>query len=149
MKLPIHSHTKPPRLVKKRLNSSKAIQDMLTDMTECDIRSKMNSDLSSDPNLNYDILHDHLTTMKDKHLPYKFEKFNKHKHKSNKWISYGIIRSIKTRDMMYLKFKRCNQQSVEYNTLKNNLHVFVFWRRPFERRKFNIRTSYLPSTKAI
>ena len=25
---------------------------------------------------------------------------------------------------MKLKFKRCNQQSVEYNTLKNNLHVF-------------------------
>ena len=25
---------------------------------------------------------------------------------------------------MYLKFKRCNQQSVEYNTLINNLHVF-------------------------
>ena len=24
---------------------------------------------------------------------------------------------------MYLKFKRCNKQSVEYNTLKNNLHV--------------------------
>ena len=118
--------TKPPRLVKKRLNSSKAIQDMLTDMTECDIRSKMNNDLSSDPNLNYDILHDHLTIMKDKHLPYKFEKFNKHKHKNNKWISFGIIRSIKTRDMMYLKFKRCNQQSVEYNTLKNNLHVFNY-----------------------
>ena len=25
---------------------------------------------------------------------------------------------------MYLKFKRCNQHHVEYNTLKNNLHVF-------------------------
>ena len=25
---------------------------------------------------------------------------------------------------MYLKFKRCNQQHVEYDTLKNNLHVF-------------------------
>ena len=25
---------------------------------------------------------------------------------------------------MYLKFKRCNKQSSEYNTLKNNLHVF-------------------------
>ena len=25
---------------------------------------------------------------------------------------------------MYLKFKRCNQQNVEYDTLKNNLHVF-------------------------
>ena len=127
MKFQITTHispTKPPRLVKKRWNSSKAVQDMLTDMTECDIRSKMNNDLSSDPNLNFDILHDNLTIMKDKHLPYKSEKFNKHKHKNNKWISFGIIRSIKTRDMMYLKFKRCNQQSVEYNTLKNNLHVF-------------------------
>ena len=24
----------------------------------------------------------------------------------------------------YLKFKHCNQQSVEYNTLKNDLHIF-------------------------
>ena len=97
---------------------------MLTDMTECNISREMNNDLSSDPNLNYDILHDHITRMKNKHLPFKFEKFHKHKHKNSKWISFGIIRSIKTRDAMYLKFKRCNQQSVEYNTLKNNLHVF-------------------------
>ena len=91
---------------------------------ECDISKKLNNDLSSDPNSNYDILHDHIAQMKDKHLPYKFEKFHKHKHKNNKWISFGIIRSIKTRDAMYLKFKRCNKQSSEYNTLKNNLHVF-------------------------
>ena len=32
-----HKPTKPIRLIKKGLNSSKAIQDMLTDMTECDI----------------------------------------------------------------------------------------------------------------
>ena len=116
--------TKPPRLVKKRINSDKAIKNMVTDMNACDISKTMNNDLSSDPNLNYNILHDHITEMKKKHLPYKFEKFHKHKHKNNKWISFGIIRSIKTRDEMYLKFKRCNQQNVEYDTLKNNLHVF-------------------------
>ena len=97
---------------------------MLTDMNEYDISKKLNNDLSSDPNSNYDILHDHIAQMKDKHLPYKFEKFNKHKHKNNKKISLGIIRSIKTRDAMYLKFKRCNKQSSEYNTLKYNVHVF-------------------------
>ena len=111
-------------IVKKCINSDKAIQDMLTDMTECDISREMNNDLSSDANLNYDILqYDHKTKMKNKHLPLKFEKFHKHKHKNSKWTSFGSIRSIKTRDAMYLKFKRCNQQSVEYNTLKNNLHV--------------------------
>ena len=36
------------------------------------------------PNLNYAIIHDHLTKMKEKHLPIKFDKFNKHKHKNNK-----------------------------------------------------------------
>ena len=97
---------------------------MLSDMDTCDISSNMNHDLSTDPNLNYDILHDHITKRKEKHLPFKFEKFNKHKHNNNKWISFGIIRSIKTRDAMYLKFKRCKQHSIEYHTLKNNLHVF-------------------------
>ena len=130
---------KPPKLVKKRIYSDKAIQDMLTDMTECDISREMNNDLSSDPNLNYDILHDHITKMKNKHLPFKFEKFHKHKHKNSKWISFGIIRSIKTKDAMYLKVKRCNQQSVEYDTLKiTSMYLIVYWKRPFVKRKFLI-----------
>ena len=97
---------------------------MLNDMNQYDISRKLTNHLSSDPNFNYETLHDHIAKMKDKHLPYKFEKFHKHKHKSNKWISFGIIRSIETRDAMYLKSKCCSKQSVEYNTLKNNLHVF-------------------------
>ena len=67
--------TKPPRLVKKRINSDKAIQNMVTDMNACDISKNMNTDLSSDPNLNCNILHDHITEMKKKHLPYKLENF--------------------------------------------------------------------------
>ena len=121
-----HTPNKPPRLVKKRLNSDKAIQDMFNHMDQYDISRKMTNDLSSDPNFNYETLHDHIAMMKDRHFSYKFElkKFHKHKHKNNKWIFFGIIRSIKTRDAMYLKSKCCNKQSVEYNTLKNNLHVF-------------------------
>ena len=37
---------------------------MVTDMNACDISKNMNTDLSSDPNLNYNILHDHITKMK-------------------------------------------------------------------------------------
>ena len=33
---------KPPRLVKKRLDRDKAIEDMLTDMNECDISKTLN-----------------------------------------------------------------------------------------------------------
>ena len=120
---------KPPRLGKKRLNSNKAIEDMLTDMSECDISKKLNNDLSSDPNSNYDIIHDHIVQMKDTHLPYKFEKFQKHKHKNNKWISFGIIRSIKTRYIMYQSL------TVVINKVPNTIHwkiIFicstVYWK---------------------
>ena len=51
---------KPHRLVKKRLDSNKVIEDMLTDMNECDISKKLNNDLASDPNSSYDILQDHI-----------------------------------------------------------------------------------------
>ena len=62
---------------------------MLTDMTECDISREMNNDLSSDPNLNYDIL----TKIKSKYLHFKFNKFHRQKHKHSNWISFEIIRS--------------------------------------------------------
>ena len=100
-----HTPNKPPRLVKKRLNSDKAIQDMLNDMNQYDISRKLTNDVSSDPNFNYETLHDHIAKMKAFTIQI-----------------CEIIRSIKTRDAMYLKSKCCSK--LEYNTLKNNLHVF-------------------------
>ena len=114
-----HTPIKPPRLVKKRLNNDKAIQVMLNDMNQYDISRKMTNDLSSNPNVNYETLHDHIAKMKDKHLPYKFEKFHKHTHKNNKWISFGIIKSIKTRDAMYLKSKCCSKK------MSNTIHWII------------------------
>ena len=46
-----HNLNKPPILVKRRVNSAKAIQDMVTDMKDC-YSKIMNKDLPSDPNLN-------------------------------------------------------------------------------------------------
>ena len=40
---------------------------MLNDMNQYDISRKMTNDLSSDPNVNYETLHDHIAKMKDKH----------------------------------------------------------------------------------
>ena len=39
-------------------------------MNACDISINMNNDLSSDPNIDYNILNDRITEMKNKHLPY-------------------------------------------------------------------------------
>ena len=38
-------------------------------------------------------------------------------------ITYGILHSIRFRDELYVKAKRCRNDSAEYWSLKNNLHV--------------------------
>ena len=50
--------------------------------------------------------------------------FNKHKHKGKNWITYGIIKSIKTRDKKFLKLKKTSIQSPEHETLKQNLATY-------------------------
>ena len=78
-------------------------------------------DISDDPNKNYDKLNNIITTAINTHLPTKVVKFNKYKHKKNKWITFGIIKSIKERDKLHKNLKSTDRLSGNYNTLKNHL----------------------------
>ena len=79
----------------------------------------MNSDLISfldrspygDPNRNYNMLHNRVKELKEKHLPYKFVKFNKHRHKNSSWITQGVIKSIRYRDKLYRELKSSDRSS--------------------------------------
>ena len=116
--------TKPPRRVKQKVNDIRAMENLRDDMLDSNITNKLNCDLLADPNDNYNILHRHMKSLKDKHMPEKYVKFNKHRHKKTNWISYGILRSIKFRDDLYVKYKHCAPNPIEYNTYKHNLSVF-------------------------
>ena len=83
--------------VKQRINSETAYNNLKQSLCENDISAAMNTDPYGNPNINYDILHDHLTHMKNKYSPYRYVKFKKYRHKGNKLITHGIIKSIKPR----------------------------------------------------
>jgi len=61
--------------------------------------------------------------LKDKHLPIKYVKFNRHKHKKAKWITKGLIKSIKYRDRLY-----------------RDLHTTLSTSDAFQRKKTNLAT---------
>ena len=62
---------------------------------------------------------------------------------------------------MYMKYKRCNKQSVEYNTLKYNLHVFncilkkhseakiQYYDKVFSQHKSDIKKTWQTLSKTI
>ena len=115
---------KPPKRVKRTMNCPKSMEDMLNYMKTNDVSGRLNNDLTEDPNTNYGILHEHMKAAKAIYFPLKYVKFHKHRHKKNKWITSGILRSIKFRDKMYVQFKGCPPNSSQHFALKNNLSVF-------------------------
>ena len=45
-------------------------------------------------------MHNHIVATKNKHIPTTFVKLNKHRHKRNKWITQGVMRSIKYKEKL-------------------------------------------------
>ena len=56
------------------------MENLRDDMLDSNITKNLSRDLLADPNENYNILHRHLKSLKDKHMPQKYVKFNKHRH---------------------------------------------------------------------
>ena len=110
-----------PKYVKCKINKPEAINNFLKELQDNDIYDQLNHSLEIDPNKNYESFVEHITKIKEKHLPYRFVKFNKHKHKGNKWITYGIINSMNSRDKKFMQLKKLNVGSPDYLVLKQNL----------------------------
>ena len=108
----------PSRYVKQRVDTESARAAYLADLMNSNIISQLNQDPYCDPNVNYDILHKHITDLKDKHLPFKLVKFNKYKHKGNKWITNGVLKSLKYKDRLYKQLRSTDKSSNLYPYLK-------------------------------
>ena len=86
--------------------------------------SSINTNPYGDPNANNNIIQNHLTYLKNKHLPFKFVKFNKYKHKGNTWNTAGVLRSIKYRDKLYKALQNTDRTSHLYFPLKQKLNTY-------------------------
>ena len=64
------------------------------------LADQMDRNVLTDPIKNYDILYDQIQALNNKHLPHRYVKANKQWYKRSKWITYGIINSIKHRDFL-------------------------------------------------
>ena len=78
----------------------------------------------ADTNINYDILELTITDAANNHPPTKTIKVNKHKHKKSKWITYGIIKSIKFRHRLYMKLKKTAANTLAHDAVSINIKIY-------------------------
>ena len=142
------------------INSQSARAAYLADLMNSNIISQLNQDPYCDPNVNYDILHKHITDLKDKHLPFKLVKFNKYKHKGNKWITNGVLKSLKYKDRLYKQLRSTDKSSNLYPYLKQKFGLYnsllkklireckiSYYHQQFHDNKSDIKKHGRPSTK--
>ena len=127
----------------------------MEELSSTDIYCRLKHNLDNNPNENYEIMSNIIQNAKAKHVPSRFVKYNKHRHKGNKWITYGIINSIKARDKMHLKLTCTSATSNAYPILKHNLGVFnsilkkaireakiSYYNMMFEKYKYDIKNTW-------
>ena len=88
------------------------------------IHGQLDQSPSADVNSNYDIMFNEIHRVVEKHTSSKTVKFNKYKPKQSKWITHGVIKSIKYRDKLYKLLKITPHASVTYTTQKINLKTY-------------------------
>ena len=115
---------KNPRYVKTMKMISDAQMSFKCELAQTCCLSKFNTGNYDNPNSNYNILDSILKTAMEKHMPIRYVKYNKHRHKKSNWITQGIIRSIKFRDTLYKRYRATSTDDPLHNTLKINLHTY-------------------------
>ena len=96
----------------------------IDELQQADIISHLSQDTSTDPNENYDKLIEIVFSAKAKHLPTKKKKFNRRKHRIQKWVTKGIIKSINTKDKMYKKLVQSRGDNKLYEVLKAQFNTY-------------------------
>ena len=109
LRLQVSSNDKKSRFVKVYTNKENGTQALLESLRAASTLLADNP--YSNPNLNYNKLHSCIMELKEKHLSYKLIKFNQYKHKGNKWITNGIIKSLEFRDKSYKEMRSLNKNS--------------------------------------
>ena len=88
------------------------------EVANADLYNKLDLDINTDPNYNYEIFSKHLQAAKSKHIPKKIKKFNKRKHKKEKWMTNELLIKIVEKNKLYVKWKTTPINLEKYEEIK-------------------------------
>ena len=102
-----------------------SLNNFITEVSNMNISELLNRNINANPTENYELFSRLVQEAKTKHLPIKRIKFNKYKHKKCKLITNGILKSIKTKNIIYKMLKQTHPANVAaFETLKIRFNRF-------------------------
>ena len=84
---------KPKYIEFEKLNET-SMSEFKHEIENAGLNHMLDNELSADPNFNYEILAKVLQSAKVKHIPKVTKKFNKRKHKREKWMTDELLKLV-------------------------------------------------------
>ena len=84
---------------------------------------KLKTDPNANPNNNYEILSSAIIESKSNHIPKKTQRFNKYKHKKEKWMSSALLKSVVHKNKLHRVWKSTTDNN-EYQRKQVNFKTY-------------------------
>ena len=112
------------KIIEVEVCDHESIQSFVTEISNANIYDKLQKNLSTNPNHNYEILLKHLLNAKLKHIPKKVKNFNKRRHSKEKWMTKELLQEIVTKNKMYVTWKTTSVDHINYEQIKQRFKSY-------------------------
>ena len=146
---------KQPNKMNIRQTGPQQIENFKTELGNFNWDNLINRDLTQNIDQIFDNFFENFSKMHEKCLPIISVRNNKHKYARNKWVTPGLLQSIKYRDKLYTKLKKMNISNPRYNskyaelrrfnvTLRNSLNAAkkLFYDNEFNKFKGDMKKTW-------
>ena len=103
--------------------SKDALNNVKTELQNCDVLKNINQNINSDVNSNYRLFEESIISAKTKHMHTKTVRFNKTIHKQNSWMTDDLLKQTNFKNKLYKQFKQTPPNNPEYERRKINLET--------------------------
>ena len=112
-----------PKYIEVENLSPLAMNNFKQAIVKSNIYQKLKTDPDANPNNNYKILSAVIMESKANHLPKKIQRFNKYKHKKEKWMSSALLKSVVHKNKLYRDWKSTTDNN-EYQIKQVNFKTY-------------------------
>ena len=90
----------------------------INEIANLGMHNKLDTNINRNPNYNYEIIATLLQNAKNRHIPKRVTKFNKSRHKKQKWMTDELLAKIVIKNEMYVVWKTTPVTDVNYERSK-------------------------------
>ena len=94
------------------------LEKFQNEIANLEMHNQLDANINKNPNDNYKIVSTLLQTAKNKHIPKRIVKFNKRRHKKERWMTNELLAKIAIKNEMYVDWKTTPVTSEHFERVK-------------------------------